>query len=135
MSWEVPFSMCIPEIKRLQICIETVYFRFPVYICSKFILSLGSKIGMKRKKASSCKREVKLNFERRTIFTFKLNLVGLKHSAFYWKPLCMECICNSASPNSFYMLGRGKAEIRAKFQRVSKESKVTLYSELYSNLA
>lgn len=36
----------------------------------------------------------------------------------------------TALPNSFYMLGRGKkAEIRAKFQRVSKGSKVTLYSK------
>lgn len=42
---------------------------------------------------------------------------------------------NRASRNSFYMLGRGKAETRAKFQRVSKGSEVALCSELYSNLA
>lgn len=84
---------------------------------------------MKGKKTSRCTREEKLSFESGTIFTFKLKL-GLKHSALHWKPMWAESDGNRASPNSFYMLGKGQAEIRAKFQRVSKGSKVILHSEL-----
>lgn len=100
-----------------------------------FVLSLGSKIGMKRKKTSRCKREVKYFLRAESFFTLKVNCGFKKNSALFWKPLWVECVCNRAAPNSFYMLGRGKAEIGAKFQRVSKESKITLYSEVYNSLA
>lgn len=46
-----------------------------------------------------------------------------------WRPSWVECVYNRAAPNSFYMLGRGKAEVRAKFHRVSPGSRVTLDSE------
>lgn len=80
------------------------------------------------------KKEVKLNFESRSFFTFKLNC-RFKTFSLLLEIIVGGPVCNKTSPNSFYMLGRGKTEIRAKFQRVSKESKVILYTELYSNLA